>query len=60
MMEYALTLLVEQYGPVGILAAVLWYRQTAMIRALLDLAEQTSGVDASEIKDDVQPLSGNG
>jgi hypothetical protein len=52
--EYLVSLVIEQYGPIGVLAAVLWYRQTQMIRALVDLAEEHSSVDEDQVKSDLR------
>lgn len=54
MIEYATTVLIEQYGPIGALALVLWYRQTGIIRGLLTLAEQQPDVDEEKIEEQVK------
>jgi len=52
--EYAVGLIIEQYGPIGALAVVLWYRQSQMIKAIVDLAEQQEAVNADEVAADIR------
>lgn len=54
MSEYLVTLAIEQYGPIGLLAALLWYRQTQMIRAIVDLAEEHQSVDEDKVRSDLR------
>jgi len=51
MSEYLINLIVENYGPVGVFAALLWLRQSRIIDAIGDLAEQHEDVDADRIED---------
>lgn len=57
MMEYVLTLLVEQYGPIAVLTAVLWHRQNALRDAVLTLADEQPAVDTERVRKATRPLS---
>lgn len=52
--DYLAQVAVEQYGPIGLLAAVLWYRQESVIRAVVTLAEEHPDVDEDKIEDSVK------
>lgn len=54
MWEYVATLAVERYGPIALLALVLWRRQTALIRAVITLAEEQPDVDEDRIERDLR------
>lgn len=43
--------LLENYGPIGLLALFLWRRQRAMIGAILTLAEEQPEVDEDRLKE---------
>lgn len=57
MIEYLISLLIEQYGPIALLGLFLWRRQTALTQSVIRLAEETPGVDEDRVSDSVQPLS---
>jgi hypothetical protein len=51
--EYLITLAIEEYGPIGMLAVLLWYRQGVLISAVLRLADEQPGVDQDSIRSDL-------
>jgi hypothetical protein len=54
MPEYLTQLLLENYGPVGLFAIILWYRQGGIMRGLFRLAEESEQVDAEAVKEEVR------
>jgi len=53
--DYLLNLLIEQYGPVGMLALVLYRRQRALQSAVIRLAEEQPNVEEEAVRQDLNP-----
>lgn len=54
MIEYLITLVIENYGPIGLLAVLLWRRQSALTGAVLTLAEEQPSVDEDRVRESVR------
>lgn len=50
------TLLLESYGPIGMLAVVLWRRQRVMIGSILTLAQEIPDVDEERMREKLRRL----
>ena len=49
----ASSIIIQDYGPIGLLALLLWRRQGQLISAVTTLAEEHDGVDEENIKESI-------
>jgi hypothetical protein len=56
MNEYIYSLLIENYGPIGLLAIVLWHRQRQMLGVVVTLAEEHTEVDEERVREKMKLL----
>ena len=57
--EQIATVIVQDYGPIGIFALVLWHRQGQIISAVTRLAEEHEDVDEERIQDEMKVIGGD-
>ena len=57
-MEYILTLVVEEYGPIGVFLLFLYRQQKKHNDAIITLAEEQPGVDENRVRDKIAIVGG--
>jgi len=57
MWEYLFTLIIENYGPIGLFAASLAYKQRKLTDVVITLAEEQPGVNEENVRNSVRPFN---